>query len=119
MAKAMATSTNAMAFANSQMSAEKIGATTREFAKQSQMMDMKDEMMDQALDGIMGEDDEEVDAAYAEILDSVGIDVSNQLGAVRTGSSKLGVGSSAAKNQQQADDEEDADELMRRLAKLK
>jgi charged multivesicular body protein 2A len=53
----------------------------REFEKQSEIMDMKEEMMGDAIDDAMGDDDdeEESDAIVQQVLDELGLQLTDQL----------------------------------------
>lgn len=59
MATAMRGVTKAMASMNRQMNMPQIQRILQEFEKQSEIMDMKEEMMNDAIDDAMGEDDDE------------------------------------------------------------
>ena len=61
MAQAMKGVTKAMATMNKKMNLPEIQKIMMEFEKQSEMMDMKEEMMDDAIDSALGDDDEEVE----------------------------------------------------------
>ena len=52
-----------------------------EFEKQSEIMDMKEEMMDDAIDSAMGDDDdeEEGDKIVTQVLDELGIELTGEL----------------------------------------
>jgi hypothetical protein len=59
-----------------------------EFEKESSMMDMKEEMMSDAVDDVMEDDleDEELegDKILKEVLDEIGVDLSQQVGSLLT-----------------------------------
>ena len=59
-----------------------------EFDKQSAIMDMKEEMMGDAIDDVIGdeEDDEESDAVVNQVLDELGLGLSDQLSDLPTAS---------------------------------
>lgn len=52
-----------------------------EFEKQSEIMDMKEEMMDDAIDSALGDDDDEdeSDKVVKEVLDELGIELTGEL----------------------------------------
>lgn len=52
-----------------------------EFEKQSEIMEMKEDMMNDAIDDAMGdeEDEEEGDAIVAQVLDELGLQIGDQL----------------------------------------
>lgn len=58
-----------------------------EFEKESSMMDMKEEMMSDAVDDVMDEEDEEEeegDKILKEVLDEIGVNLSQQVSALHT-----------------------------------
>lgn len=61
MAQAMKGVTKAMATMNKKMNLPEIQKIMMEFEKQTEMMDMKEEMMDDAIDSALGDDDDEVE----------------------------------------------------------
>jgi charged multivesicular body protein 2A len=61
MAQAMKGVTKAMSTMNKKMNLPEIQKIMMEFEKQTEMMDMKEEMMDDAIDSAMGDDDDEVE----------------------------------------------------------
>ena len=64
MAQAMKGVTKAMATMNKKMNLPEIQKIMMEFEKQSEMMDMKEEMMDDAIDSALGDDDDEVEGYF-------------------------------------------------------
>ena len=52
-----------------------------EFEKQTEIMDMKEEMMNDAIDDAMGDEDdeEESDAIVSQVLDELGLQMTDQL----------------------------------------
>ncbi|XP_044736497.1 charged multivesicular body protein 2a [Chrysoperla carnea] len=100
MATAMRGVTKAMASMNRQMNMPQIQRILQEFEKQSEIMDMKEEMMNDAIDDAMGEDDdeEETDTVVTQVLDELGLQLNDQLsglpqagGALTTGGAKTPV----------------------------
>lgn len=61
MAQAMKGVTKAMATMNKKMNLPEIQKIMMEFEKQTEIMDMKEEMMDDAIDSALGDDDDEVE----------------------------------------------------------
>eukprot|EP00842_Homolaphlyctis_polyrhiza_P002272 jgi/Hompol1/3045/HPOL_003095-RA len=82
MGQAMATTTGIMKAANQQMDPVKMQATLQEFHKETMMADMTDEMLNDALDGIMDEsgDEEESQDIMNQVLDEIGITISHNVG---------------------------------------
>ncbi|PWN99248.1 Snf7-domain-containing protein [Tilletiopsis washingtonensis] len=83
MAEAMKGATRAMGTMNRSMSLPAISRIMREFEREAEIMDMKEEMMGDAVDEAM--DDEEVgeeeegDAILKEVLDEIGVGLGQQL----------------------------------------
>merc|ERR1719385_578366 len=75
MAQAMKGVTKAMMSMNRQMKLPEIQKIMQEFENQSEIMDMKEEMMNDVIDDAMGDDDEEEesDAIVNQVLDDNGI----------------------------------------------
>lgn len=81
MAQAMKGVTKAMSRMNSQLKLPQIQKIMMEFEKQSEIMDMKEEMMNDAIDDAMGddEDEDESDAIVSQVLDELGLQMADQL----------------------------------------
>lgn len=81
MGNAMKGVTKAMGRMNKQMKLPQIQKIMQEFEKQSEMMDMKEEMMEDAIDDAMGDadDEEESDAIVAQVLDELGLQLTDEL----------------------------------------
>ncbi|CAG2100728.1 unnamed protein product [Medioppia subpectinata] len=81
MAMAMKGVTRALASMNKQMNLPQIQRIMADFERQSEIMDMKEEMMNDAIDDVMGdeEDEEESDAVVAQVLDELGVQLNQQL----------------------------------------
>jgi len=83
MADAMRGATRAMAAMNRGLNLPQIQRIMNEFEKESAMMDMKEEMMSDAVDDVMDDEveDEEVegDKILKEVLDEIGIGLEQQL----------------------------------------
>ncbi|XP_075891059.1 charged multivesicular body protein 2a isoform X1 [Nelusetta ayraudi] len=81
MAQAMKGVTKAMATMNKQLKLPQIQKIMMEFEKQSEIMDMKEEMMNDAIDDAMGDEDDEdeSDAIVSQVLDELGLNMSDEL----------------------------------------
>jgi len=78
---AMATSAKVMGKVNKEMSAASVMKNMQDFARESQKMELKEEMIDEGLDSILGEsgDEEEEDAIVSQVLDEIGIQMTGKL----------------------------------------
>ncbi|ESK88431.1 snf7 family protein [Moniliophthora roreri MCA 2997] len=89
MAEAMRGATRAMASMNRGLNLPAIQRIMNEFEKESSMMDMKEEMMSDAVDDVMDEaeedEEEEGDKILKQVLDEIGVDLSQQLTDAPTG----------------------------------
>merc|ERR1711899_398685 len=123
MANAMKGVTKAMGSMNKQMKLPEIQKIMMEFEKQSEIMDMKGEMMEDAIDDVMGDEDEEEesDAIVAQVLDELGLQLNDKLGDVPVATGSLAP-AAANKNKTAvaagATDDDDAD-LQARLDDLR
>ncbi|XP_044748103.1 charged multivesicular body protein 2a [Coccinella septempunctata] len=81
MAEAMKGVTRAMASMNRQLNLPQIQRILQEFEKQSEIMDMKEEVMNDAIDDAMEADgdEEESDAVVSQVLDELGLQLTDQL----------------------------------------
>jgi len=83
MADAMRGATRAMASMNRGMNLPAIQRIMTEFEKESAMMDMKEEMMSDAVDDVMAEEEEEEevegDKLLKEVLEEIGVSLAHQL----------------------------------------
>ncbi|KAG8835355.1 ESCRT-III subunit protein did4 [Serendipita sp. 399] len=88
MADAMRGATRAMASMNRGLNLPAIQRIMNEFERESATMDMKEEMMSEAVDGVMEDDmedeEEEGDKILQQVLEEIGFDVSQQLGEAPT-----------------------------------
>ncbi len=102
MAQAMKGVSKAMANMNRQMNMPQIQKILHEFEKQTEIMDMKEEMINDVIDDAMGEDldEEEGDAVVAQVLDELGLQLNDQLSNLPEASGSLSV--PAAKQPQAA-----------------
>jgi len=123
MAQAMRGVTRAMASMNRQMNLPQIQRIMMDFEKQSEIMDMKEEMMDDALDDAIGEvgEEEETEAVVQQVLDELGIQMGEELSKMPTADGALGSKvATGAKQQPQAAELTDVDtDLQNRLANLR
>nr|XP_037862393.1 charged multivesicular body protein 2a isoform X1 [Chlorocebus sabaeus]XP_037862394.1 charged multivesicular body protein 2a isoform X1 [Chlorocebus sabaeus] len=81
MAQAMKGVTKAMGTMNRQLKLPQIQKIMMEFERQAEIMDMKEEMMNDAIDDAMGdeEDEEESDAVVSQVLDELGLSLTDEL----------------------------------------
>lgn len=81
MAEAMKGVTKAMMTMNKQLKLPQIQKIMMEFEKQTEIMDMKEEMMNDVIDDAMGDEDdeEETEAIVGQVLDELGIQMADQL----------------------------------------
>lgn len=81
MAQAMKGVTQAMQSMNKTMNLPQIQKILQEFEKQSEIMDMKEEMINEAMDDAMEDegDEEETDAVVAQVFDELGLQLNDQL----------------------------------------
>ncbi|KPI98311.1 Charged multivesicular body protein 2a [Papilio xuthus] len=95
MAQAMRGVTRAMATMNRQLNMPQIQRILQEFEKQSEIMDMKEEMMNDSIDDAMEADDDEdeSDAVVAQIMDELGLQVNDQLSGLPQATGSLSVAS--------------------------
>ncbi|KAF5376566.1 hypothetical protein D9757_008272 [Collybiopsis confluens] len=88
MADAMRGATRAMGAMNRGMNLPAIQRIMTEFEKESSMMDMKEEMMSDAVDDVMDDEEdeeEEGDKILKQVLDEIGVSLSQQLTDAPTG----------------------------------
>ncbi|EDV27008.1 Charged multivesicular body protein 2a [Trichoplax sp. H2] len=104
MAQAMKGVAKALGRMNKQLNLPQIQKIMMEFEKQSEVMDMKEEMMNDAIDDVIGdeEDDEESDAIVAQVFDELGLTLTDQLADLPASSTSLNSASHAAKQPQVA-----------------
>lgn len=81
LASAVATSSRTMAAVNRQMNPAQIAKSMQDFEQENAKMDMKGEMMDDALASALDHSDDEAeqDAVVTQVLDEIGIDISGKL----------------------------------------
>uniref|UniRef100_A0A1L8DW04 Putative vacuolar assembly/sorting protein did4 n=1 Tax=Nyssomyia neivai TaxID=330878 RepID=A0A1L8DW04_9DIPT len=93
MAQAMKGVTRAMQNMNKQLNLPQIQKILHDFERQSEMMDMKEEMINEAIDDAMEDegDEEESDAVVTQILDELGLQLNDQLSGLPQASGSLSV----------------------------
>ncbi|KAH9174243.1 vacuolar sorting protein DID4 [Lactarius sanguifluus] len=100
MADAMRGATRAMKSMNRGLNLPQIQRIMNEFERESATMDMKEEMMSDAVDDVMDDDledeEEEGDKILKQVLDEIGVGISQQLAEAPTG---LATASAAAERQ--------------------
>lgn len=99
MATAMKGVTLAMKKMNSRMNLPQIQKIMMDFEKQSAIMDMKEEMLDDAVDDSMGDvdDQEESEGIVNQILDELGIQIGNELNSLPEGAQGITTGAQTNK----------------------
>lgn len=118
MAEAMKGATKAMKSMNQTMNLPAIQHIMMDFERESEIMDMKEEMMSDAIDDVMEDeaDEEESDTIVQQVLDEIGIHLDQSLSATPSG---IQYGASeSAKTPQEADMISD-DSLQARLDNLR
>jgi len=120
MAEAMKGVTRAMATMNKQMKLPQIQKIMMEFEKQSEIMDMKEEMMGDAIDDALGDEDdeEESDAVVSQVLDELGLQMADDMSALPSTGGTLSAGASKTPQAAAAVGDADAD-LEARLDNLR
>ncbi|SCV01384.1 LAME_0G15874g1_1 [Lachancea meyersii CBS 8951] len=81
MATSMREATGLLASMNRSMNLPQLQRISAEFEKQSDLMDQRQEFMDEAVDDVMGdelEEDEEVDEIVNKVLDEIGVDLNTK-----------------------------------------
>ncbi|XP_052890443.1 charged multivesicular body protein 2a [Anopheles moucheti] len=93
MGEAMKGVTKAMTNMNRQLNLPQIQKILHEFEKQSEIMDMKEEMINDAMDDAMEDegDEEETDAVVSQVLDELGLQLNDQLSGLPQASGSLAV----------------------------
>ncbi|KAF9459575.1 Snf7-domain-containing protein [Collybia nuda] len=92
MADAMRGATRAMASMNRGLNLPGIQRIMNDFEKESSMMDMKEDMMSEVVDDVMDQEEdeeEEGDKILKEVLDEIGVNLSQQLTDTPTGIANL------------------------------
>ncbi|KAL5275282.1 CHMP2A family protein [Megaselia abdita] len=93
MAQAMKGVTKAMQNMNRQLNMPQIQKILQEFEKQSEIMDMKEEMINDVIDDAMEDegDEEETDAVVSQVLDELGLQLGEQLHDLPSASGSLSI----------------------------
>ncbi|XP_033083168.1 charged multivesicular body protein 2a-like [Trachypithecus francoisi] len=121
MAQAMKGVTKAMGTMNRQLKLPQIQMIMMEFERQAEIMDMK-EMMNDAIDDAMGdeEDEEESDAVVSQVLDELGLSLTDELSNLSSTGGSLSVAAGGKKAEAAASALADADaDLEERLKNLR
>jgi len=97
MAQAMKGVTRAMMSMNKQLKLPQIQQIMQEFEKQTEIMDMKEEMMNDVIDDAMGEeeDEEEGDAIVSQVLDELGLQMTEGMSELPSVGGTLSTGQTA------------------------
>lgn len=103
MVNAMKKTTNIMNNVNKKMDVQEMNKIMNNFQKENMKMDMTDEMLDDAIQGLGDDDEEEVSDAVSQVMDEIGLETSSKLNSVKTGNKKL------------SKEDEEAEELLRQL----
>ncbi|VDM00956.1 unnamed protein product [Schistocephalus solidus] len=129
MVDAMKQTTRTLVRMNKQMNLPELQKILMEFEKQSQMMEMKEEMISDAMDDVFEEeaDAEASDAVVQQILDELGLEIAGEVNRLPTSSDSIGVPTSGARAPNQpvpatggpdgpsTNDENDLEERLNRL----
>merc|ERR1719234_2516617 len=122
MAQAMKGVTKAMMNMNKQLKLPEIQKIMQEFEKQSEIMDMKEEIMSDVIGDPLGDEDdeEEGDAIVTQVLDELGLQLTDQISGVNAPSGSIATGAAGGKVPVAAGAEADADaDLAARLENLR
>lgn len=82
MTRSMREATGLLAGMNRSMNLPQLQKISMEFEKQSDLMDQRQEFMDEAIDNVMGdelEENEDADEIVNKVLDEIGVDLNSQL----------------------------------------
>ena len=84
---------------NKQMKLPEIQKIMQEFEKQSEIMDMKEEMMSDVIDDALGDEDdeEESDAIVTQVLDELGLQMTDQITGLPVAGGSVAVSKDKAK----------------------
>ncbi|CAD5210083.1 unnamed protein product [Bursaphelenchus okinawaensis] len=120
MAQAMKGVTRAMGSMNRQLNLPQISKIMQDFERQSEIMDMKEEMMDDAIDDALGEvgEEGETEAVVQQVLDELGIQMGEELASLPSADAALGQKVNQKQPQAAAMSDIDAD-LQSRLENLR
>ncbi|KAI1278790.1 Charged multivesicular body protein 2b [Halotydeus destructor] len=100
LANAMATTAKTMGQVNDQMKTEDVMKMMQDFDRENQKMNLKEELIDDALSSALdhSDDEEEQDAIIAQVLDEIGIDINAKLSRAPLAKDTVGAESSRTKN---------------------
>ena len=120
MTNAMKGVTKALMSMNKQMNLPQIQRIMQEFEKQTEIMDMKEDMISDAVDDVLEEDDfeEESEAVINQVLDELGVQLNQKLSDLPSAGESLTTPNHANKNPTPVTDSADAN-LMARLENLR
>lgn len=128
MTKSMREATGLLSMMNQSMNLPQLQKISMEFEKQNDLMDQRQEFMDEAIDNAMEEDelneDEEAEQIFNEILDQVGIDLSTKLNTNNVPNNNLvtsnqNLTTDLINNKEPISELNEDDELQQRLNSLK
>ncbi|CCX31271.1 Snf7-domain-containing protein [Pyronema domesticum] len=86
MMQSMKGATGLLSSMNKSMNLPALQRIAAEFERENDIMDMRQEMMDDAIDDVTGlDEDEETDEIVAQVLDEIGVDLNQTLGETPTG----------------------------------
>merc|ERR1712230_282601 len=92
MMQSMKGATQLLGSMNRQMNLPALQRIAMEFERENDIMDQRQEMMDDAIDDVTGlEDEEEGEEVVNQVLDEIGVDLNNALGETPTGLQKQAV----------------------------
>lgn len=86
MMKSMAGATSLLSSMNKSMNLPALQRIAMEFERENDIMDQREEMMSDAIDDVTGlDEEEETDEVVAQVLDEIGVDLSQAMGETPTG----------------------------------
>ena len=116
MMQSMKGATGLLSSMNRSMNLPALQRIAMEFEKENDIMDQRQEMMDDAIDDVMGlDDEEETDEVVNQVLDEIGVDLNQALGETPTGLPKNAVSEGKVAQAIGAED----DDLQSRLDNLR
>lgn len=125
MTKSMRDATGLLSMMNQAMNLPQLQKISMDFERQNDLMDQRQEFMDEAIDNVMEDDemdeDEEAEQIFNEILDQVGIDLSTKLNTNYVPNNNLTVDNSnvISNDKEPIVELNEDDELQQRLNSLK
>jgi charged multivesicular body protein 2A len=116
MMQSMKGATGLLSSMNRSMNLPALQRIAMEFEKENDIMDQRQEMMDDAIDDVTGlDDEEETDEVVSQVLDEIGVDLNQALGETPTGLPKNAVSEGKVAQAIGAED----DDLQSRLDNLR